>query len=144
MQSKKFPDEFKEIFIILLKKHCCSFSDLLLHKYCKIKSCKVYENAEDFYNKYNTIFVKLQKKIYRFTIWICDPDPLNTNHSKVWFTDFYQIYCKECFNKETDFTLEYLYIICYYGSIKKGIHILIYNGFSKTDFDELVNNTNKV
>ena len=69
---------------------------------------------------------------------------LNTNHSKVWFTDFYQIYCKECFNKETDFTLEYLYIICYYGSIKKGIHILIYNGFSKTDFDELVNNTNKL
>jgi len=64
VQSKKFPDEFKEIFIILLKKHCCSFSDLLLHKYCKIKSCKVYENAEDFYNKYNTIFVKLQKKIY--------------------------------------------------------------------------------
>lgn len=144
LELEKVPENYRGIFKFLLKKHCCKFSDLLLNKNCKIRSCKVYENAEDFFNKYNIGFVKLQKKIYRFEVWDCDLDPFNTNHSKVWMTSLYPLYCKECFSKETDFTLGRLCIICYYGSIKKGIHILIYNGFSKTDFDELLNNPDKL
>ena len=141
LEFKKVPEDYRGIFKFLLEKHCCKFSDLLLNKNCKIRSCKVYENAEDFYNKYNTVFAKLQKKIYRFTVWTEYSDLLNTNF---WLTYSYSLYYKECFSKEIDFTLGWLHIICYYGSIKKGIHILIYNGFSKTNFDELLNNPDKL
>lgn len=141
LELEKVPEDYRGIFKFLLEKHCCKFSDLLLNKNCKIRSCIYYKNAEDFYNKYNTVFAKLQKKIYRFIVYT---DLLNTNHSKVWVTNLYPLYYKECFSKEIDFTLGWLYIICYYGSIKKGIHILIYNGFSKTDFDELLNNPDKL
>lgn len=150
LELDKAPPNYRNLISDLIKVHCsdyCGLLKILLNKKYSIKNYQVYDK-ENFYRKikFCTEFFRRIYQIYNIEITLIDY--LKLAKKRELYIHLYNSNLFEIDNRRKinfDFnTMDYLYIIFIYNTIKKQFEVAIYNGLPESEFIYLVNHLDKL
>ena len=150
LELDKAPPNYRNLISDLIKVHCsdyCGLLKILLNKKYSIKNYQVYDK-ENFYRKikFCTEFFRRIYQIYNIEITLIDY--LKLAKKRELYIHLYNSSLFEIDNRRKinfDFnTMDYLYIIFIYNTIKKQFEVAIYNGLPEREFIYLVNHLDKL